>query len=138
VKIDRIDNEGIAAAAMLSPDFAHRVVERLRKAKRRRRVARGTLVGAAVCALAGFVILSFRTRGVTPMRAPAAIARLNPDFPVGVISAPVGIDRSANPGATVVSDPVEFFFPGATAETDSQLSETTYWHSYDPWWMPNR
>jgi hypothetical protein len=32
--------------------------------------------------------------------------------------------------------PLAFFFPGSSALAEFQSSESTYWHSYDPWWNP--
>lgn len=137
MKIDWPNGEEIYSEATLPADFARRVVERVRAAKRRRRIVRRTLFGAVACAFVAFVALGLRTRGVTPVQSPP-VARRNPSLQTQAIASSITIGRSANSGATVVSDPVEFFFPGAAAMADSRLSETTYWHSYDPWWNPNQ
>lgn len=138
MKIDRPNSEEIYSEGALPADFARRVVERVRAAKRRRRIARRTLFGAAACALAAFVILSLRTRGVIPVQSPPMVARRNSGLQPQAIASSIPVDRTTDSGAAVVSDPVEFFFPGAAAMADSRLSETTYWHSYDPWWNPNQ
>lgn len=138
MKIDRPNSEEIYGEAALPADFAHRVVERVRAAKRRRRIVRRTLFSAAACALMAFVILSLRARSVTSVQSPPLVARRNSSFRPQAIASSIPVDHTTDPGATVVSDPVEFFFPGAAAITDSRLSETTYWHSYDPWWNPNQ
>jgi hypothetical protein len=123
------------SGAVLSADFARRVIERVRKAKRRR-LRRQVLTCAGACGVAAFALLSLHIRNRPSPQPAAAVSRrsLGIRSQWAVSSGELG--QSANSGATVVSEPLAFFFPGATEVADFQSSEATYWHSYDPWWNP--
>jgi hypothetical protein len=130
VKMEAPRNE-----AVLRPDFAHRVIARVRKAKHRRQLYRRALASAIAGALGIVAILYFRSRNLPPQPS-TLLASRNASrsewmiLPMEVGGAPEFDSRS--PG-----QPLTFFFPGATAVADFQSSEATYWHSYDPWWNPS-
>jgi hypothetical protein len=120
--------------AVLGPDFAHRVVARVRQAKRRRQLYRWTVTAAALCALGTLMLVSLPARNLSQERSTVLASR-------GASHAP----RFASPGelATPAEDdlmsfgqPLAFFFPASGAVAEFQSSEATYWHSYDPWWNP--
>jgi hypothetical protein len=122
--------------AVLRPDFAHRVVERVRKAKRRRQLYRWALSSAAGCALVISAILSLPARNLPqpPSILPAARSDGHSEW-IASPSQELGGLREFNL-PSFGQQPLAFFFPGATAVADFQSSEATYWHSYDPWWNP--
>lgn len=124
--------------ALLSADFAHRVVDRVRKVKQRRRLRRRILTCVAACGVVTLAILMARTRDLISVQAPQTIARQSPDLLSDWTVSSLEFGQARKSGATIVSQPLSFFFPGATAVVDFQYSESTYWHSYDPWWNPNR
>jgi hypothetical protein len=130
VKID-----GPQSEAVLSDDFAHRVVRRVRKAKRRRRLYRWALTSAVACTVAIVAILSLQDRNLPP-QLPAFVATRNDAWPERV-APPFELGASPEFDSASFAQPLAFFFPGATAVADFQSSSTTYWHSYDPWWNPN-
>jgi hypothetical protein len=125
------------SGVVLSADFAHRVVERVRKAKRRRRLRRRVLICAAACGVAAFALLSLHIHNPPSPQPAAAVARRSLGIPSQWAVSSGELGQSANSGATVVSEPLAFFFPGATEVADFQSSGATYWHSYDPWWNPS-
>ena len=129
--------EAFREKTVLRPDFAHRVVERARKARRRRRLRRQVLSCAAACGVTAFAFLSLRARKLPSWQAPAAVARRYPSIPSQWTASSDELGQSANSSIIVVSEPLAFFFPAATEVAGFQSSQTTYWHSYDPWWNPN-
>jgi hypothetical protein len=120
--------------AILRPDFARRVVQRVRKAKRRRRFYRWALTSTVACALAVVAILSLSTR-YSRLQPSALIASRN-DTPPEQVAAPFEFGSSLEPDSLSFHQPLVFFFPSAIAVSDFQSSEASYWHSYDPWWNP--
>jgi hypothetical protein len=120
--------------AILGPDFARRVVERVRHAKRRRRLYRWALTTTAACALAAVGFLSLSAHYSARPRT-ALIVRGN-DSPSKQMAAPFEFGSSLEPDLSSFHRPLAFFFPSAITIADSQLSDANYWHSYDPWWNP--
>lgn len=121
--------------AVLRPDFAHRVVERVRKAKRRRRLYRWALASAVACALAVVAIVSLPARNLRH-KPPALLAARNDTRSQWSIP-PTELGGAPQFDSPALGQPLAFFFPGATAVADFQSSQATYWHSYDPWWNPS-
>jgi hypothetical protein len=118
---------------LLGPDFARRVVLRVRKVKRRRRIYRWVVSSAAAGALAAAIVwLPGRNSPSAPSLGSAV--RYNP-APEPVAVAPT-FGRSETYLAYFYR-PLAFFFPSATAVGDLQPADVSAWHSYDPWWNPN-
>ena len=122
--------------AILRPDFAQRVVERVRKAKRRRRVYYWALTSAVASALALAAFFSLPARNLPQQRSITLLSNSNDSYPEKVASAmePGWPSKFNLPS---FDRPLTFFFPGTSARSDFQWSEAAYWHSYDPWWTPN-
>jgi hypothetical protein len=121
-------NDGV-----LRPDFAHRVVERVRKARRRRQLYRWAMTSAVACALGALAIISLSARNL-PGELSMLLASRN-----GSHSQPIASRELVAPPESdflSFSQPLAFFFPGSIAVAEVQSSEATYWHSYDPWWNP--
>ena len=122
--------------ALLRPDFAQRVVQRVRQAKRRHRLYLWTLTSAVACALAVVAILSLPGR---KLPSPQSILLASRNAGRSEWRAPsVEFGGAAEFDSPSLGQPLAFFFPGATAVADFQSSEATYWHSYDPWWNPSQ
>ena len=122
--------------AILRPDFAHRVVERVRKVKRRRQLYRWALSSVAGCALVIGAILSLADRNLP--QPPSILLATPSDSHSEWIASPrqeLGGSLEFNL-LSFGQQPLAFFFPSAPAVADFQSSEATYWHSYDPWWNP--
>ena len=116
---------------VLRPDFARRVVERVRKAKRRRQLYRWALTSAFACALMR-AIFSTPIRNLS--RQPSTLlAPRNDSHSEWIVSSQElgGLSQFELPS---FGRPLAFFFPGSAVVADFQSSEATYWHSYDPWW----
>lgn len=130
MKIETPHNE-----AVLRPDFARRVIERVRRAKRRRRLGRWALTSAIACALPVVAILYLRP-GNVPTPFSTLVPSRDESHSEWIVPA---MERSGTPESDSPSfgQPLAFFFPGASVVADFQSSEATYWHSYDPWWNPN-
>jgi hypothetical protein len=120
--------------AVLGPDFAHRVVERVRQAKRRRQLYRWTVSSAVLCALGALVLVSLPARNLSEERSTVLASRSASHAPriasSGELATPAEDDLMS------FGQPLAFFFPAARAVAEFQSSEATYWHSYDPWWNP--
>lgn len=122
--------------ALLRPDFAHRVVQRVRQAKRRRRLYLCTLTSAVACVLAVVAILSLQARKPPPPLS-TLLASRNAGRSQWIVP-PVEFGAAPEFDSPSLGQPLAFFFPGATAVADFQSSGATYWHSYDPWWNPSQ
>jgi hypothetical protein len=118
---------------VLHPDFAHRVVEQVRKARRRRQRYRWAVISAVVCALGTLAIVSLPARNLHRERSTLLVSR-NSSHSQRIASR----ELVAPPESDFLSfgRPLAFFFPGSVAVAEFQSSESTYWHSYDPWWNP--
>ncbi len=123
--------DGSTNQAILPADFARRVVEGVREARRRGRLRRRVLTGAAICA-AVVIAASLSIHNLRP--APASMAARSPRPALASAAAPAEPTDLETIG---VSDPLAFFFPGAAVVADFQSTQANYWHSYDPWWNPN-
>jgi len=130
VKIEASRNE-----AVLRSDFAHRVVERVRKVKRRRRLYRWALTSAVACTLAVVAMLSLPAPKLSPPPSTVVTSR-NAGRSEWILYA-LELGGVPESDSASLGQPLAFFFPGATAVADFQSSEATHWHSYDPWWNPN-
>jgi len=128
--------DGPREEAVLRADFAHRVVERVRKAKRHRRLYRWALTWAVACTLAVVALLAWPVRNSPPQ--PSALIASRHDTPPARVAAPIEFGSSLEADSPSFEQPLAFFFPGATAVGDFQSSEASSWHSYDPWWNPSR
>lgn len=132
MKVDESNNE-----AVLSAEFARRVVQRVHRARRRRRIRRRVLTCTAIGAVAAaLIVLMPATKSVSP-QPPAAVARQSVDISSEWMTSAIEPGRARDTSITAVSNPLAFFFPAATTVADLQSSEATSWHSYDPWWNPN-
>jgi|SRR6516164_2791574 len=118
----------------LGPDFAHRVVERVRKAKRRRRLYQWALASTVGCALAAVTILMLWTRNSATQ--PSRRLASRSDSPTGQVVA-YEYGASPEPDPPPFHQPLVFFFPNSDAVEGFHSSEANYWHSYDPWWDLN-
>jgi hypothetical protein len=116
--------------AALSADFAHRVVVRVQQARRRRRTRR--LVLTCIAAFAAALAITLPAHNPEPR--PATVAARSPDFSSDWTTASIESGRAPDSSVVAVSDPLAFFFPGATTVADFESSQATSWHSYDPWW----
>jgi hypothetical protein len=121
-------NDGV-----LRPDFAHRVVEQVRMARRRRQLYRRAVMSAVACALGTLAIVSLPARNLPGERSTLLVSH-NSSHSQLIASG----ELVAPPESDILSfgQPLAFFFPGSTAVAEFQSSESTYWHSYDPWWNP--
>jgi hypothetical protein len=117
------------AQTVLGADFAHRVVERVRQSRRRRRIYRWALTTTLACMLVAAGLLHFSARNSEPA---GPMAGTN-DGPAALISVPAGFTLSRD-NPSLLIQPLAFFFPGATSAADFESSEASYWHSYDSWW----
>jgi hypothetical protein len=119
---------------VLSPDFAQRVVERVRIVRRRRRRIRGwALAAAAGCAVL-VAVIALRPARDSGRQLVTQIPTARPEW----TSPAVQLAGQARPPAVAVSDPLQLFFPAAGEVADFQAWEATSWHSYDPWWNPGQ
>ncbi len=130
-----MNDEARGEQTVLGPGFAHRVVERVRTARRRRRLYRWALTSAMSCALAGAAI--FYLAGPNPAPPHSAQAARGNDAVPEQIAAHAGFSASPVENSPSFAQPLAFFFPGATAVADIDSSEANYWHSYDSWWTTN-
>jgi hypothetical protein len=121
-------NDGV-----LRPDFAHRVVEQVHKARRRRQLYRSAVMSAVACVLGTLAIVSLLARNLHGERSTLLVSR-NSSRSQRTASR----ELVAPPEFDFLSfgQPLAFFFPGSSAVAEFQSSESTYWHSYDPWWNP--
>ena len=125
-----MNRDALSDEAILRADFARRVVERVRKAKRRRRLY-WSLTSAAASILATWAFFSLPARN---------LARQPP-------TTSLAVNDNRHPGAMELGgplkfnspsfyEPLTFFVPSASTIPDFQSSEAAYWHSYDSWWVP--
>lgn len=114
---------------ILGPDFAHRVIERVRKVRRRRQLRRWALTSTAAAAVVTVAIFFLPGHQFAPQPIPRA-PRSGPNSEQISISE---LDASLNDSPSL-GQPLAFFFPGAPAVADFESMETKYWHSYDSWW----
>jgi hypothetical protein len=128
VKMQVPHNNGV-----LRPDFAHRVVEQVRQARRRRQLYHWAVKSAVACGLGTLAIVSLPARNLHGDRS-TLLASRNSSRSQQIAStelvAPPEFDFP------LFGHPLAFFFPGSSAVAELQSSESTYWHSYDPWWNP--
>jgi hypothetical protein len=116
----------------LRPDFARRVIKRVRQAKRRRRLYRWALTSTAACAL---VVVAIRALSVhKSMRQPLELAGNRDNRPSEQVAASFESGSSMETDVYSFHQPLLFLFPSAVAVSNFQSSEGSYWHSYDPWW----
>jgi hypothetical protein len=129
VKMQAPRNDGV-----LRPDFAHRVVEQVRKARRRRQLYRWAVMSAVACVLGTLAIVSLPARNLHGERSTLLVSRNSSSHSERIASG----ELVAPPESDFLSfgQPLAFFFPGSSAVAEFQSSESTYWHSYDPWWNP--
>ena len=120
-------NDGV-----LRPDFARRVVERVRRAKRRRQLYRWALTSAFACALVSAAIFSTPIRNLS--RQPSTLLAQRNDSHSQWVVSPQELGGLSQFDLPSFGRPLAFFFPGSAVVADFQSSEATYWHSYDPWW----
>jgi len=118
----------------LRPDFAGRVIKRVRQAKRRRRLYRWALTSVAACALA---LVAIRALSVhKSMHEPLGLAANRDDRLSGQGATLFQSGSSVEMDLYSFHQPLLFLFPSAIVAANS--SEGGYWHSYDPWWNANR
>jgi hypothetical protein len=118
----------------LRPDFARRVIKRVRQAKRRRRLYRWALTSTAACALA---LVAIRALSVhKSMHQPLGLVGDRDDRSSEQVAALFQSGSSVDTDVYSFHQPLFFLFPSAIAVANS--SEGGYWHSYDPWWNANR
>ena len=118
----------------LRSDFAHRVIKRVRQAKRRRRLYRWALTSTAACALA---LVAIRALSVhKSMHQPLGLVGDRDDRSSEQVAALFQSGSSVDTDVYSFHQPLFFLFPSAIAVANS--SEGGYWHSYDPWWNANR
>gem|GEM_PF-2200104 len=129
MKMTTARNDGV-----LRPDFARRVVERVRKAKRRRQLYRWALTSGFACALVSAAIFSTPIRNLS--RQPSTLLAPRNDSQSEWIVSPQELGGLSQFELPSFGRPLAFFFPGSAVVADLQSSEATYWHSYDPWWNP--
>ena len=117
---------------ILGPDFARRVIKRVRQAKRRRRLYQWALTSTAACALA---LVAIRALSVhESMRQPLGLANNRDDRPSEQVATPFESGSSVETDVYSFHQPLLFLFPSTVAVGNFQSSEGSYWHSYDPWW----
>ncbi len=120
---------------VLRPDFARRVVERVRKVKRRRRMRRWAGAIALPCALAiAVTALHFPPR--RPAAPSSALVASGGSGRSESIELAMDLSAAARLNSQPQSQPIAFFFPGASTVADLQASDASYWHWYDSWWNP--
>ena len=130
--------DGPHSEATLASDFAHRVVQRVRNTKRRRRVRRWVLISAVASTSAVVAISSLLARNSLSPQPSTVVANRDDLRPESEsMSSCIELGRSPDFNSASLGQPLAFFFPNATTLVDFQPSDQSSWHSYDPWWNPN-
>jgi hypothetical protein len=126
-----MNNEAGGKPAFLGPDFAQRVVVRVRTTRRRRRLYRWALASSATCVIAAAAIFYFAAR--RPGSQAERVAGVN-QVSSERIAASAEFSFASGDNSSAFTQPLSFFFPGASTVADFESSEASYWHSYDSWW----
>ena len=127
-------NHRAASNALLPPDFAPRVVQRVSRIKRRRTLRRRALAAVGVLTVGLGAFVAQRHASLATLQPQVALQSPNGGNP-GAVSAvneePVSYQEQSQP-------PVNLFLPDTYLMTNFEDSTgEPSWHSYDSWWGSN-